>query len=111
MTPALVHIGRQRVAGTLEECAEGRATITRADRTSDHRTISEVSVLSLAAGDPVEARWRDEAVYPATVVAIDGSSLRVRWEDGSEEPISLAAVVSAVEPVGSARPRVPPTCR
>ena len=106
--PVLVHLGRIRLAAVLESCAEGRATLLRGDGTHDARPLAELAPAVVVAGDAIEARWRDSSVYPATVVSIDGGRMRVRWEDGSEEDVGVASLVSVIEP--DPRERTAPTC-
>ncbi|WP_236517174.1 tudor domain-containing protein [Sandaracinus amylolyticus] len=103
--PVLVHVGRTRVAGVIESCDETHATLALPEGAHERRARTELTTLALAPGDTIDATWRGSGDYVATVVALEGGSLQVRWEDGSEETIPLATVISALEPAGETRPR------
>lgn len=103
--PVLVHVGRTRIAGVVESCDETHATLALPDGTRERRARTELAPLTLAPGDTIDATWRGSGDYVATVSAIEGATVQVQWEDGSEETIPLATVISALEPAGETRPR------
>jgi hypothetical protein len=108
--PVLVHLGRQRIVGVMQSCAEGRITIERPDGSVDQRPLGELSLLGLEAGDRVDAEWRGGGVYPATVMRVDEGIAHLRWEDSSEDDVSLGSIVTMLEPAGADRARTAPAC-
>lgn len=110
--PVLVHLGRQRLVGVIEGCAGRRATLVRPDGSRDARPLEALERARLEPGTSLEARWRDAATYRAEAIAEEGDQVRVRWEDGSEEAISVATVVSYVAPADApaAAAAEPPAC-
>lgn len=108
--PVLVHLGRLRLAGVVQGCTEGRALVLRPDGSRDERPLAELARARIEVGDTIEASWHGGGVYSATVIAIDGGTLRVRWEDASEEDVALDTLVSVLEPAGAEREHPAPAC-
>lgn len=77
----------------LVETREGRSTVPAAG----------LSRLALAAGDRVMVRWRDSGDYAARVNGVDGAAVAVTYDDGSEESIHPAQVLSWSAAEGASR--------
>ena len=77
----------------VETSRDGRVTVPAAG----------LSRLALAAGDRVMVRWRDSADYAARVDGVDGAAVSVTWDDGSQESVHPAQVVSWSAPEGTTR--------
>lgn len=77
----------------LVETRDGRSTVPAAG----------LSRLALAAGDRVMVRWRDSGDYAARVRGVEGAAVAVTYDDGSEESIHPAQVLSWSAPEGTSR--------
>jgi hypothetical protein len=69
-------------AARVDDCEGGRARITRRDGTTEVVEAASLRRLRLAQGAFVDAPW-GSTTYFATVMAVDGPSADVQFEDGS----------------------------
>lgn len=77
----------------VETLRDGRVTVPAAG----------LSRAVFAAGDRVMVRWRDSGEYAARVDRADGDGLAVTYDDGSQESIHPAQVLSWSAPEGTSR--------
>lgn len=91
---ALVERERWRRAAAVVECGGPSALV---DTLRDGRQtvpLEGLARLTLTRGDRVMVRWRDDHDWPATVGSVDGASVGVTYEDGSEETVALGQIVA-----------------
>jgi hypothetical protein len=80
-------------AAVLVETRDGRATVPSAG----------LSRLVFAPGDRVMVRWHDTGDYAARVDGVDGATVSVTYDDGSQEGIHPSQVLSWSAPEGAER--------
>lgn len=78
-------------AGHIDDCEAGRARITRRDGTTEVVEAASLRRLRLAQGAFVDAPW-GSTTYFATVMAVDGPSADVQYEDGSAGTATVADI-------------------
>lgn len=88
--------------GAVIECGGPMVLIERRQGQRVSVATSRLTQVTLAEGDRVLVRWRDGADYNARVDRVEGASLAVTYDDGSEETVTLGQVVAWNEPLNAA---------